>query len=68
MTVTFLFVVLSDLAPEAKRADAFLRAGAFNILAALVMPPLAAWLMKYTPWLVKTFASGRVSVSYDMRY
>ena len=52
MTVTFLFVVLSDITPEEKRADAFLRAGAFSILAALVMPPLAAWLMNYNPWLV----------------
>lgn len=50
MTVTFLFVLLSDVTPEAKRASAFLRAGAFNILAALVMPPFAAWLMKYNPW------------------
>lgn len=50
MTTTFLFVVLSDITPEAQRANAFLRAGAFNILAQLVMPPLAAWLMKYNPW------------------
>jgi MFS family permease len=52
MTTTFLFVVLSDIAPEAQRANAFLRVGAFNILAQLVMPPLAAWLMKYNPWYV----------------
>ena len=50
MTVTFLFVLLSDVTPEAKRASAFLRAGAFNILAAVVMPPFAAVLMKYSPW------------------
>ena len=50
MTVSFLFVVLSDITPEEKRANAFLRVGAFNILAALVMPPLSAWLMIYNPW------------------
>ena len=50
MTITMLFVLLSDVTPEAKRANAFLRVGAFNILASLVMPPFAAWLMKYNPW------------------
>ena len=53
MTTTFLFVVLSDITPEAKRANAFLRAGAINMLAQLVMPPLAAWLMRYSPWYVQ---------------
>ena len=51
MTVTLLFVVLSDITPEAQRAGVFLRAGAFNLLANLVMPPLAAWLMTYDPWI-----------------
>lgn len=46
-----LFVILSDITPEAKRAGMFMRAGAFNLLAALVMPPLAALLMDTSPWI-----------------
>lgn len=51
MTSTLFFVVLADITPEAERAGMFLRAGAFNLLAALVMPPLAAALMEVNPWI-----------------
>lgn len=50
-TSALCFVVLSDVVPESKRAGVFLRVGAFNVLASLVMPPLAAWLMIYNPWI-----------------
>ena len=45
------YVVLSDILPQAKRAEAFLRVGAFNLVAQVLMPPLAAWLMTYNPWI-----------------
>ena len=45
------FVMLSDITPEAERAAIFLRVGAANIISALVMPPLSAWLMKWNPWI-----------------
>ena len=48
-TGALCFVVLSDITPQAKRAGTFLRVGAFNMFAQLVMPPLAAWLMAYNP-------------------
>lgn len=52
MISSLAFVVLSDVTPEARRGDVFLRIGAFNLLANLVMPPFAAWLMsEYTPWI-----------------
>lgn len=51
VTTTLLFVALSDITPEAGRAAVFLRVGAFNLLAALLMPPLAAWLMTFNPWI-----------------
>ncbi|KAK3683070.1 hypothetical protein LTR37_020581, partial [Vermiconidia calcicola] len=52
MTATMCFVVLSDITPEAERASIFLRVGAFSLLASLVMPPFAAWLMAaYDPWI-----------------
>lgn len=48
---TLFFVLMSDVASEAERAGLFLRVGAFNLLASLLMPPLAAWWMRYTPWI-----------------
>ncbi|KAK5175378.1 uncharacterized protein LTR77_000517 [Saxophila tyrrhenica] len=51
VTLALAFVMFSDITPEAKRSAVFLRAGAFGIVAGLVMPPLAAWLMRYNPWI-----------------
>lgn len=45
------FVIVSDVASEERRADIFLRLGAFNLAAMLATPPLAAWLMQYNPWI-----------------
>lgn len=50
-TSTMAFVVLSDITPEAQRAGVFLRVAAFNLLANLIMPPLAAVLMPINPWI-----------------
>ncbi|EMC95092.1 hypothetical protein BAUCODRAFT_123567 [Baudoinia panamericana UAMH 10762] len=43
--------LLAGGSPSSLRAAAFLRAGAVNVSATLLMPPLAAWLMRYTPWI-----------------
>lgn len=48
---TLLFTIIADIIPQADRAALFLRAGALNLLAALVMPPMAAWLMTFNPWI-----------------
>ena len=48
---TMFFVLLSDVCGEAERAGVFMRVGAFNLLASLLMPPLAAWWMRYNPWI-----------------
>ena len=51
VVVSLLFVALSDVTPAAGRATIFVRVGAFNLLAALVMPAFSAWLMIYSPWI-----------------
>lgn len=49
---TLFFVMVSDVASEAHRADIFFRLGAFSLGAMLTMPPLSAWLMKISsPWV-----------------
>lgn len=48
---TLLFTIIADIIPQADRAALFLRAGALSLLAALVMPPMAAWLMTFNPWI-----------------
>lgn len=48
---SLIFVSFSDITPESKRAGIFLRVGAFNLLAALLMPPFAALLMEVSPWI-----------------
>lgn len=47
---TLFFVLMSDVTDEAQRAGVFMRVGAFNLLASLLMPPLAAWWMRFNPW------------------
>lgn len=48
---TLFFVLLSDVSSEEQRAAVFMRVGAFNLLASLLMPPLAAWWMSYNAWI-----------------
>ncbi|GIZ40810.1 hypothetical protein CKM354_000413400 [Cercospora kikuchii] len=45
------FVAIQDVVPEKDRASAFLRLGAANLSASLLMPPLAALLMRKSPWI-----------------
>lgn len=45
------FVIVSDLVPEAERSKMFLRIGGVNLISAVCMPLLSAWLMEFTPWI-----------------
>ena len=51
VVTALFFVMVSDVASEARRADIFLQMGAFNLVAMLTMPPLSAWLMRINPWI-----------------
>jgi MFS family permease len=49
---TLFFVMVSDVASEARRAEVFFQLGAFSLGAMLIMPPLSAWLMRISsPWV-----------------
>ncbi|KAF2214625.1 hypothetical protein CERZMDRAFT_95017 [Cercospora zeae-maydis SCOH1-5] len=45
------FVAIQDVVAQKDRAGAFLRLGAANLSASLLMPPLAALLMRKSPWI-----------------
>nr|POE54174.1 efflux pump ustt [Quercus suber] len=51
------YVILSDVTTSTKRTALFLRALAVNIMAGLVMPPIAAWLMIYNSWIPILFGT-----------
>lgn len=51
VVASLVFTMLADVVPQAGRAAVFFRLGAANLLASLVMPPIAAWLMNYNPWI-----------------
>ena len=46
-----LFVIISDVVPEAARSKVFLQVGGVNLISSVCMPLLSAWLMEYTPWI-----------------
>ncbi|KAK0386787.1 hypothetical protein NLU13_6623 [Sarocladium strictum] len=49
---TLFFVMISDVASEARRAEVFVQLGALSMGALLVMPPMSAWLMRIcSPWV-----------------
>jgi MFS family permease len=45
------FVIISDIVPEADRSKVFLQVGGVNLISAVCMPLLSAWLMEITPWI-----------------
>lgn len=49
-----IFVVISDVVPEAERSKVFLQVGGVNLISSVCMPLLAAWLMEWTPWIPAT--------------
>nr|POE90637.1 efflux pump ustt [Quercus suber] len=46
-----LYVIVSDVTTPMDRTAVFLRLSAVNLFAGLAMPPIAAWLMVYNPWI-----------------
>ncbi|KAK6396114.1 hypothetical protein LTR65_010224 [Meristemomyces frigidus] len=55
------YVVLSDITTEADRAAVFLRMGATQLLAGLVIPPISAWLMEINPWVPSLLGTSIMS-------
>ncbi|KAM0707094.1 hypothetical protein Q7P35_006425 [Cladosporium inversicolor] len=49
-----IFVIISDVVPEAERSKVFLQVGGANLISSVCMPLLAAWLMEFTPWIPAT--------------
>ncbi|KAI0194212.1 MFS general substrate transporter [Astrocystis sublimbata] len=49
--VGFLFVAINDVTSVEDRASVFMRAGAASLLPNLLIPPLAARLMMWDPWI-----------------
>ncbi|OQO08409.1 hypothetical protein B0A48_06279 [Cryoendolithus antarcticus] len=45
------FVLISDVVAQEERSSVFLRVGASNMISNFTMPPLAALLMRYNPWI-----------------
>ena len=45
------FVIISDIVPETDRSKVFLQVGGVNLISAVCMPLLSAWLMEVTPWI-----------------
>ena len=45
------FVCLNDVVPDEDRAAVFLRVGAADLVATLIVPPLSALLMRINPWI-----------------
>jgi MFS family permease len=45
------FVIVSDIVPASERSKVFLRLGGVNLISAVCMPLLSAWLMEITPWV-----------------
>lgn len=45
------FVIVSDIVPEDERSKVFLQVGGVNLISAVCMPLLSAWLMEFTPWI-----------------
>lgn len=60
---TMFFVLLSDVSDEEQRAAVFMRVGAFNLLASLLMPPVAAWWMRYNPWIPALIGTALMTLS-----
>ena len=58
-----IFVIISDVVPEAERSKVFLQVGGANLISSVCMPLLAAWLMEYTPWIPATAGTLSLALS-----
>lgn len=51
IATNLFYVTIADVTLEGGRAAAFLRLAAVNMSANVVIPPVAAWLMRRSPWI-----------------
>ncbi|GAB1736001.1 hypothetical protein NU219Hw_g6056t1 [Hortaea werneckii] len=55
---SLFFVILSDIVPEDHRASTFLRVGAAELAAKVIIPPISASLMTINPWIPSLLGTG----------
>ena len=55
---SLFFVILSDIVPQDHRASTFLRVGAAELAAKVVIPPISASLMTINPWIPSLIGTG----------
>ncbi|GAB1729380.1 hypothetical protein NU195Hw_g5525t1 [Hortaea werneckii] len=61
---SLFFVVLSDIVPQDHRASTFLRVGASELAAKVVVPPISASLMTINPWIPSLIGTGLLLVCF----
>ncbi|KAI7353679.1 MFS general substrate transporter [Hortaea werneckii] len=61
---SLFFVVLSDIVPQDHRASTFLRVGASELAAKVVVPPIAASLMTINPWIPSLIGTGLLLICF----
>ncbi|OTA38818.1 hypothetical protein BTJ68_01390 [Hortaea werneckii EXF-2000] len=59
-----IFVVFSDVVPEDHRAKTFLRVGASELAAKVVVPPISASLMTINPWIPSLIGTGLLIICF----
>ncbi|KAI7195079.1 MFS general substrate transporter [Hortaea werneckii] len=59
-----IFVVFSDVVPEDHRASTFLRVGASELAAKVVVPPISASLMTINPWIPSLIGTGLLIICF----
>ncbi|KAI7319924.1 MFS general substrate transporter [Hortaea werneckii] len=61
---SLFFVVLSDIVPQDHRASTFLRVGASELAAKVVIPPISASLMTINPWIPSLIGTGLMLICF----
>ncbi|OTA34584.1 hypothetical protein BTJ68_06666 [Hortaea werneckii EXF-2000] len=61
---SLFFVVLSDIVPQDHRASTFLRVGASELAAKVVIPPISASLMTINPWIPSLIGTGLLLICF----
>ncbi|KAI7280915.1 hypothetical protein KC345_g4476 [Hortaea werneckii] len=61
---SLFFVVLSDIVPQDHRASTFLRVGASELAAKVVVPPISASLMTINPWIPSLIGTGLLLICF----
>ncbi|KAI7526278.1 MFS general substrate transporter, partial [Hortaea werneckii] len=61
---SLFFVILSDIVPQDYRASIFLRVGASELAAKVVIPPISASLMTINPWIPSLIGTGLMLICF----